>query len=276
MAPILHECSVGSWARLHWWWWWWWYMFFRDSEVLPRSSSAWMTCDEDGEEKCLLQSKTAHLQFRKTRMGPPPHPTLPEQIHLATLEPGLPPCPPPRSPPLSLISGCGAPIRRGAAGSCWVERRGATWESVACGGGSGGACGGRWATMGAARLADGWAARRPRRSWNPTWRRGPGASRPWTPARGRRRRRRWSRTLTPAAWRTWWWRLGSWAAWRECFWECTSVGRTQEEVNGHVSKRYWRQNDATLRGTANYPKIRREYRTKIFVLYERQPNKQFE
>lgn len=70
-------------------------MFFRDSEVLPRSSSAWMTCDEDREEKCLLQSKTAHLQFRKTRMGPPPSQNRFIWLHLnqASL-PALPALPP--------------------------------------------------------------------------------------------------------------------------------------------------------------------------------------
>ena len=199
-------------------------------------------------EKCLLQSRTARLHLEKQEeissvfvffqflsfhtCNPPttldyPPPLPPNRLFGYTDPAAL----PPRSPPLSLISGRGAPIQQGAAGSRWAERRGATWESVACGGGSdGGACGGRWGMTGAARPAGGWAARRPRRSWSLTWRKGPAGSTPWTPGRGRRRR--WSRTLTPAAWRTWWWRLGSWVAWRVCFWECTSVGRTREvEVN---------------------------------------------
>lgn len=133
----------------------------------------------------------------------------------------LPPSPPApthsSSAPLCLISGRGALSQQGAAGSRWAERQGATWESVACGGGGngGGACGGLWATRGAAKPAGGWAARRPRRNRNLTRRKGSEGSWPSTPGRGRCWR--WSRTLTPAAWRTWWWRRGSWAGWPACF-----------------------------------------------------------
>lgn len=138
------------------------------------------------------QSQTARVQFRETRnKKSSPLPPLKPQI--------LPPCPSSLSPPLSLISVHEAPIQQGAAGSRWAGRRGATWESVACGGSDCDACGGPWAMTGAARPAGGWVARTPRRSRTPPWRSESVESTPWTPGRAHCQ----SHTRTPAVWRTW-------------------------------------------------------------------------